>query len=99
MIEFIVILMVVLVLFYPIMMTAVTISKNRCRMIFSLVENYHICPFKYKWQIATWVQYYKGGTIFMWMSFPKAELKYMYHRILKEQFPNGVDEAIRKVYL
>ena len=99
MIEFIVILMVVIALFYPIMMTAVTISKNRCRMIFSQVENYNVCPFKYKWQIATWVQYYKGGTIFMWMAFPKAELKYIYHRILKEQFPNGVDEAIRKVYL
>jgi hypothetical protein len=33
------------------------------------------------------------------MSFPKAELKYLYHRILKEKFPTGVDEAIKRVYL
>ena len=99
MIEFTIIIMVTMALLYPIMMIAITITEKRCKMIFTLVEEYHICPFKFKWQIATWVKYYKGGTILMYMAFPKSELKYLYYRILKEQFPSGVNEAIRKVYL
>lgn len=98
MILFITILIVVIALMYPMFMIAGLVTEKRCKMMFELVEEYHICPFKYKWQIATWVKYYKGGTILMYMSFPKAELKYLYSRILREQFPVGVDKAIRKVY-